>query len=100
VEEVALVLNVQHPTFEEWWQPFTLGVGPAGEYYRTAGARAATGARAASPRRAARAAHARDASVGGTRSRAPPAAVTTSSGRLRPRRARRRSPRRESRPAP
>jgi SAM-dependent methyltransferase len=34
VEEVALVLNVQHPTFDEWWQPFTLGVGPAGEYYR------------------------------------------------------------------
>ena len=33
VEEVALVLNVQHPTFDEWWQPFTLGVGPAGEYY-------------------------------------------------------------------
>jgi SAM-dependent methyltransferase len=33
VEEVALVLDVQHPTFDEWWQPFTLGVGPAGEYY-------------------------------------------------------------------
>jgi SAM-dependent methyltransferase len=34
VEEVALVLNVQHPTFDDWWQPFTLGVGPAGEYYQ------------------------------------------------------------------
>jgi SAM-dependent methyltransferase len=34
VEEVALVLNVQHPSFDEWWQPFTLGVGPAGEYYQ------------------------------------------------------------------
>jgi SAM-dependent methyltransferase len=34
VEEVALVLDVQHPSFDEWWQPFTLGVGPAGEYYQ------------------------------------------------------------------
>jgi SAM-dependent methyltransferase len=34
VEEVPLVLDVQHPTFDEWWQPFTLGVGPAGEYYQ------------------------------------------------------------------
>jgi len=23
---------VQHATFEEWWEPFTLGVGPAGRY--------------------------------------------------------------------
>lgn len=23
---------VEHPTFEDWWQPFTLGVGPAGSY--------------------------------------------------------------------
>jgi SAM-dependent methyltransferase len=23
---------VQHPTFDEWWEPFTLGVGPAGSY--------------------------------------------------------------------
>jgi SAM-dependent methyltransferase len=23
---------VEHPTFEDWWQPFTLGVGPAGGY--------------------------------------------------------------------
>jgi len=21
-----------HPTFEEWWDPFTLGVGPAGDH--------------------------------------------------------------------
>ena len=21
-----------HPSFEEWWEPFTLGVGPAGEH--------------------------------------------------------------------
>ena len=25
-------MGVEHPTFEEWWEPFTLGVGPAGAY--------------------------------------------------------------------
>ena len=25
-------VSVEHPTFEEWWEPFTLGVGPAGAY--------------------------------------------------------------------
>lgn len=28
----ALVVEVQHPSFDEWWAPFTLGVGPAGGY--------------------------------------------------------------------
>jgi SAM-dependent methyltransferase len=32
VEEVALPVSVRHATFEEWWEPFTLGVGPAGLY--------------------------------------------------------------------
>ena len=32
VEETALSVTVEHPTFEEWWEPFTLGVGPAGTY--------------------------------------------------------------------
>ena len=32
VEEVAQTVQVEHPTFEEWWEPFTLGVGPAGEH--------------------------------------------------------------------
>lgn len=32
VEETALSVSVEHPTFEEWWTPFTLGVGPAGSY--------------------------------------------------------------------
>ena len=27
-----LSVPVLHPTFEEWWEPFTLGVGPAGDY--------------------------------------------------------------------
>ena len=30
IEESALSVSVEHPTFEEWWEPFTLGVGPAG----------------------------------------------------------------------
>jgi SAM-dependent methyltransferase len=34
VEEDALPVHVAHPTFDEWWLPFTLGVGPAGEYYQ------------------------------------------------------------------
>jgi SAM-dependent methyltransferase len=32
VEETALSVSVEHPTFDEWWTPFTLGVGPAGSY--------------------------------------------------------------------
>ena len=28
----AVSVNVEHPTFEEWWEPFLLGVGPAGAY--------------------------------------------------------------------
>jgi len=32
VEESALTVSVEHPTFEEWWEPFTFGVGPAGAY--------------------------------------------------------------------
>jgi SAM-dependent methyltransferase len=32
VEEVALSVEVEHPTFEEWWEPYTLGVGPAGAH--------------------------------------------------------------------
>ena len=32
IEETHLEVSVEHPTFEEWWEPFTLGVGPAGSY--------------------------------------------------------------------
>jgi SAM-dependent methyltransferase len=31
-EEVPLSVGIEHPSFEEWWEPFTLGVGPAGAY--------------------------------------------------------------------
>jgi SAM-dependent methyltransferase len=32
IEDSALSVDVEHPTFDEWWEPFTLGVGPAGAY--------------------------------------------------------------------
>jgi SAM-dependent methyltransferase len=32
VEETVLVSSVTHATFDDWWGPFTLGVGPAGAY--------------------------------------------------------------------
>jgi SAM-dependent methyltransferase len=32
VEESELWVDVEHPAFEEWWEPFTLGVGPAGVF--------------------------------------------------------------------
>ena len=28
----AIVVRVDHPSFEEWWEPFTRGVGPAGAH--------------------------------------------------------------------
>lgn len=30
VVEAVLPVRVEHPSFDEWWEPFTLGVGPAG----------------------------------------------------------------------
>jgi len=33
VEDTALTVHLEHATFEDWWEPFTLGVGPAGVYY-------------------------------------------------------------------
>jgi SAM-dependent methyltransferase len=32
VNEDAIAVEVLHPTFEEWWEPYTYGVGPAGDY--------------------------------------------------------------------
>ena len=34
IEETVLPIHVDHATFEEWWDPFTLGVGPAGAYLK------------------------------------------------------------------
>jgi SAM-dependent methyltransferase len=35
VEEDELSVTAEHASFEEWWEPFTLGVGPAGSYARS-----------------------------------------------------------------
>jgi SAM-dependent methyltransferase len=32
VDDTDLAVRVDHPTFDDWWEPFTLGVGPAGAY--------------------------------------------------------------------
>ena len=32
VESTVLSVTVEHSSFEEWWEPFTLGVGPAGTF--------------------------------------------------------------------
>ena len=34
LEEAELYASVDYSSFEEWWGPFTLGVGPAGAYAR------------------------------------------------------------------
>ena len=32
IEPAVLTVQVEHANFDEWWEPFTLGVGPAGSY--------------------------------------------------------------------
>ena len=32
IRDAVLSVSLEHPTFDEWWEPFTLGVGPAGAY--------------------------------------------------------------------
>ena len=32
IDESTLSVDVNHPSFQEWWEPFELGVGPAGDY--------------------------------------------------------------------
>jgi SAM-dependent methyltransferase len=32
IEETAITAAVEHASFEEWWEPFTLGIGPAGAF--------------------------------------------------------------------
>lgn len=32
VEETSLGVSVEHPSFDDWWEPFTFGVGPAGAH--------------------------------------------------------------------
>ncbi|HZB23803.1 MAG TPA: methyltransferase domain-containing protein [Gaiellaceae bacterium] len=33
VEETALPVSLEHSSFEDWWEPYVLGVGPAGSYF-------------------------------------------------------------------
>lgn len=39
IEEGAVSVEVEHRSFEEWWEPFTLGVGPAGGFVARLSAR-------------------------------------------------------------
>ena len=32
IEDASLEIHVEHPSFEAWWEPYTMGVGPAGAY--------------------------------------------------------------------
>lgn len=32
VQATSFVVSLEHPTFDEWWEPFTHGVGPAGAF--------------------------------------------------------------------
>jgi SAM-dependent methyltransferase len=34
IEEAELSSSVEYTSFEDWWEPYTLGVGPAGSYAR------------------------------------------------------------------
>jgi SAM-dependent methyltransferase len=38
VEQSELSSTVEYETFDEWWQPYTLGVGPAGAHVQSLGA--------------------------------------------------------------
>jgi SAM-dependent methyltransferase len=32
VEEASFEVSIEHSTFEDWWEPYTFGVGPAGAF--------------------------------------------------------------------
>jgi SAM-dependent methyltransferase len=35
IDEGVLTVDVDFTSFDDWWEPFTLGVGPAGDYVRS-----------------------------------------------------------------
>jgi SAM-dependent methyltransferase len=37
IDEVTLTAHVEHPSFEEWWAPFELGVGPISDVFAELG---------------------------------------------------------------
>ena len=32
INETLLTIEVEHPNFEDWWEPFTFGIGRAGSH--------------------------------------------------------------------
>jgi ubiquinone/menaquinone biosynthesis C-methylase UbiE len=38
IEQTVLSASLEHASFEEWWEPYTQGVGPAGAYVASLGA--------------------------------------------------------------
>jgi SAM-dependent methyltransferase len=51
VTGTALIADLEHATFDEWWEPFTLGVGPAGSFIARLDAERAAALREACRRR-------------------------------------------------
>lgn len=39
ISETVLAVSLEHPTFEEWWEPYNAGVGPPGAYLASVDAR-------------------------------------------------------------
>jgi SAM-dependent methyltransferase len=35
VETGVVTVTIEHPDFDDWWEPYTFGVGPAGAYVRS-----------------------------------------------------------------
>lgn len=35
ITDAMISIEVEHPTFDDWWEPYTRGVGPAGAYIGT-----------------------------------------------------------------
>ena len=52
VEGALLTLSLEHPSFDDWWEPLTLGVGPAGRLHGGARQRARAAAARPLPRAA------------------------------------------------
>ncbi len=32
MQQASHTVRVMHPSFEDWWEPYTFGVGPAGDH--------------------------------------------------------------------
>ena len=54
IQDSKLSVRLRHQTFDEWWEPYTLGVGPAGKYVADLDADRSGSAPRAVPRRCCR----------------------------------------------